>query len=277
MFVAYTKDGNRIYADDFDGETTCFCPICMEEVRLRKGKINKPHFAHKQNSDCKWGKDKDSKSPWHIRMQEYFSKEEREVRFTDDSTGEVHIADVFVKEANAVIEFQHSPISEEEFVGRTRFHLNNGRKIAWVFDESKVSKQETDLGRFRVDEIVLGEWPYQNLIYRWMGKPRRCLFKGPDLDKFANRYSLCIFTGQEGDLLHRVVGEKYNYEYVIFSLHEIEMNNNIDAEDLFRLEKYWASLSPLKEQLENEYILRKKAREEKKRELLRQLALGIKP
>ena len=87
MFVAVDKNDNRIYADLAKKGTECFCPVCNEKVILRKGKINKPHFAHVQDSDCSYGKDKDYKSEWHIRMQAYFPREFCEVRFVDEKTG----------------------------------------------------------------------------------------------------------------------------------------------------------------------------------------------
>ena len=46
-------------------------------------------------------------------MQEYFPREACEMRFVDDETGEIHIADVFLEASNTVLEFQHSPISED--------------------------------------------------------------------------------------------------------------------------------------------------------------------
>ena len=61
-------------------------------------------------------------------MQEYFPREACEVRFVDDETGEIHIADAFLEGSNTVLEFQHSPISEQEFLSRTIFHLKNGRR-----------------------------------------------------------------------------------------------------------------------------------------------------
>ena len=96
MFVALDTEGKRVYADTVEKSTESFCPVCSEMLRLRKGCKNRPHFAHKQDTDCQYGKDQDYKSEWHIRMQEYFPRDACEVRFSDDETGEVHIADVFL-------------------------------------------------------------------------------------------------------------------------------------------------------------------------------------
>ena len=89
MFVALDAEGNRLYATSTEKSVKCFCPVCNEELRLRKGSKNKPHFAHRQDTDCLHGKNPDYKSEWHIRMQEYFPREACEVRFVDKETGEI--------------------------------------------------------------------------------------------------------------------------------------------------------------------------------------------
>ena len=238
MFVAWDSNENRIYADEFDGKTECFCPCCGESLRLRKGNIRRPHFAHKANTDCLYGDDKDYKSEWHIRMQEYFPKEAREVRFQDSKTGEIHIADVFIESSNTVIEFQHSPIQAEEYLSRTIFHLNNGRRIVWIFDESK-DNQNDDRGRFRADDFMGMRYPHNDLQYRWMRQPRKFLASKPDLLKYGKQFSICVWTGDEGDALHRIVAENYGFEYVCFSFHDIVMSNQLDVEDFFKTEDEW--------------------------------------
>ena len=235
MFVAWDSNENRIYADEFDGKSECFCPCCGESLRLRKGNIRRPHFAHKGNTDCLYGADKDYKSEWHIRMQEYFPKETREYRFKDLETGEIHIADVFIESSNTIIEFQHSPIQAEEYLSRTIFHLNNGRRIVWIFDESK-DNQNDDRGRFRADDYMCMKYPHTNLQYRWMRQPRKFLASKPDLLKYGKDYSVCVWTGDAGDVLHRIIAEAHGFEYVCFSFHNIIMNDNIDADDFFRTE-----------------------------------------
>ena len=151
MFVAQDIEGNRLYADEYDEAVPCYCSICGESLIYKKGDIKRSYFSHKANTKCEWGLDKDSKSEWHIRMQEYFPKEAREVRFVDSKTGEQHIADVFVQKHNTIIEFQKSNIEPKEFIARTNFHINNGRRIVWVFDESRRLKkgENTTVGKLQ--------------------------------------------------------------------------------------------------------------------------------
>ena len=249
MFVALDSNENRIHADDYKAGMRCFCPVCLEEVKCRRGKINRPHFAHLKGSDCLWGADKDYKSEWHIRMQEYFPKDAREVRFKDAETGEVHIADVFIENENTVIEFQKSPINADEYLSRTLFHLTAGRRIVWVFDESK-GNAGNDHGRFREDDLMPWGYPYNNLQFRWMRQPRKFLAIGPRIDQYANVYSVCVWIGDEGDVVHRIVSEGYGFEYVCFSFHNIQMNEKMNVAEFFKTDTEWLQEPQYKEIIE---------------------------
>lgn len=241
MFVAIDADGNRVYADLHTKEKPCFCPVCNEALILRKGGIKKPHFAHRPDTDCYFGRNQNYKSEWHIRMQEYFTREACEVRFVDEETKEIHIADVYLAESNTVLEFQHSPISENEFISRTAFHLKNKRRIVWLFDESSQSKN-SDFGRFRYDEdlSLLGS-PY----YQWMRNPRQFLARVPDLKQVYCGYSVCVYTGTEGDVFHRIVDQRNDFKWVVFSENKIQMGSDFNVEELFAYDLYWAKQDEL--------------------------------
>lgn len=257
MFVAIDAQGNRLYADSGIKCTECFCPVCNEAVKHKPGNGGKkPHFAHKPDSNCIINFDKDYKSEWHIRMQEYFPKEAREITFKDEETGEIHRADIFVKDANTVIEFQHSPISEEEFLSRTLFHLKGGRRIAWLFDESSSSKGEKAYGRFKSLYVkpsnpTVNDWlnePYSQRSYKWLRNPRSFLEKGPSIKKHAGIYSVCVYTGTEGDIFHRLISEEFGFEEVCFSIHEVAMKEAMDVDEFFKAEDYWQSQDPWKDE-----------------------------
>lgn len=247
MFVAYDKDGNRVYADETSGDEVCRCPVCNERVRLRKGSVYRAHFAHLPKSSCSWGKDKDHMSEWHIRMQSYFPKESIEYRFKDNETGEVHIADVFDEKSNTVIEFQKSKISDEEFTSRCAFHINNGRRIAWIFDESATNSKENAYGRLGKNNLMPASWPYEDLWFKWLRRPRKCLLSGPDIYRFADVYSVFLYTGTEGDIVHRIVSEDFDYEYIMLSIHNVSMNGELTTDELFYTDTYWSNQPPWKD------------------------------
>ena len=199
MYVAIDKTGNRIYADDEQRYMECFCPACREPLIHKKGNIKVAHFAHKAKSNCFMHLNKDYMSEWHIRMQSFFPKESREYRFQDRETGEVHIADVFDSTTNTVIEFQHSAIQEAEFLSRTNFHLNNGRRIVWIFDESIKNAKEGYSGKLKPDDSHLPTWYYKRVdlyylyasrSFKWIASPRKFLSAGPKLADYNARYSV---------------------------------------------------------------------------------------
>ncbi len=255
MFFAVDSNGSRIYAGDTVKHTDCYCPVCGEPVTHKIGKIKKPHFSHKVNTDCYLNRDKDRLTEWHIRMQEYFPLETREIRFKDDETGEVHIADVFLPDSNTVLEFQHSPITEEEFWSRTIFHLKNKRRIAWLFDESIANQKSQNFGRFKGYDVGIFGWPYdEKFSFKWQRAPRRFLSKRPDIFRLKQLYSVCIYSGTEGDVFHRIADADYPFNVVAFSLHSIQMSNNTDVEEFFRLESYWQNEEPWKTLFEKKRI-----------------------
>ena len=245
MFVALDGNDQRVYADTIDKESACFCPSCGETLRVRKGTKKRAHFAHLPQTECKYARDKDAKSEWHIRMQDYFPREVQEVRFINEQTGEIHIADVFIENINTVIEFQHSPISEEEFLSRTKFHLNSGRRIAWFFDESSQSNNST-FGRFKSNGMA---WFGKYDDYHWMRMPRAFLSKGPDIEEEFYRYAIFVYTGTEGDVFHRIVDELYEFEDVRFSTKIVDMSDfNVDT--FFEFDEYWSVKTRERKQLE---------------------------
>ena len=238
MFVALGMDGNRLYADSVEKGAECFCPACGEKLRLRKGPVNQPHFAHRAKTECRFGQEKDYKSEWHIRMQEYFPLECREVRFIDDVNGEVHIADVFLKEENTVLEFQKSSISGEEFLSRTNFHLREGRRLVWLFDESSTDPG-SQFGRFKQEKYWHGIVPQRE--YQWMRRPRKCLDKIPDLKAVGKVLSICVYFGTEGDIFHRIIHQFFDYTYVRFSpnTHSMCQSSNMNIDGFFAYDVVW--------------------------------------
>jgi len=259
MYVALDKNGNRIYADDEQRYIDCFCPVCGELLIHRKGTKKRAHFSHKQKSDCFMGLNKDYMSEWHIRMQSFFPKESREYRFKDEITGEVHIADVFDRKTNTVIEFQHSPIDEKEYLSRTYFHLNNGRRIAWIFDESREHIKEGYEGRLKHDDLfVLGghfkgvplSWLYAERSFEWLYAPRSFLAMGPNLKDYNNKYSVYVYTGENENVVQRIIHEDISFKFITLSVNEITMKKDMSTDLFFLSEKLLLSQDPWKKKIE---------------------------
>ena len=126
---ALDEIGNRIFIEDAEKGKTYRCSVCQKEMIPKKGSIRVPHFAHKPGVECTdWG----DMSEWHSGWQKRFPKECQEVVMEKD--GEKHRADVYIEKKKLVIEFQHSPISAEEFNRRNLFYTGCGYQLIWVFD-----------------------------------------------------------------------------------------------------------------------------------------------
>lgn len=131
MFTALTSDNERISIGVAIPGESYRCPVCRNPVIVRAANSDniRTHFAHKRNALCfdNW---KHDMSDWHFDWQSKFPIENREVVVEKD--GIVHRADVLINET--VIEFQHSPISSEEFEARNSFYKSCGYQVVWVFD-----------------------------------------------------------------------------------------------------------------------------------------------
>lgn len=169
---AILKNGNYI------------CPICGSELIIRNGPVNTPCFAHKTLTDCDTFSN--DMSEWHYNWQCKFPEKCREVVIKHN--GETHRADIcinfdeesaneivlnyrknmeaynakYIKEnANKqcinrrkikgyVIEFQHSPISKDEFNKRNKFYTDAGYNLIWLFDF------EEDYANDKLQEVYIG-------------------------------------------------------------------------------------------------------------------------
>lgn len=193
MQVALNKStGQRVYAYEeaqkSNKSNNFICPICQNPVILRAGEINIPHFAHVSLEVCDTFSS--DMSAWHLAWQRKFHPWQQEVMidFTipkkeyfiasrnhdfpargnerlkkckgdSDDLHIIHRADVLV--GNLVIEFQHSPLTAEEFNERTWFYQRAGKKILWIFD----LREQFQTGKIRTihqDEKQkrLYIWPY---------------------------------------------------------------------------------------------------------------------
>ena len=132
MLIALNEKGERIHIDDAVRHGNYHCQTCGSKVDVKKGPQRMHHFSHSRNSErpnCdSWNHDK---TDWHRSWQNLFPIECQEVVMKNEE-GIRHIADVFTDEK--VVEFQHSPMSIEEFYKRNKFYTSLGKPIIWLFD-----------------------------------------------------------------------------------------------------------------------------------------------
>lgn len=152
MRIALDTEGKRVDASKADRNQKYMCPVCGEPVipKAIESKYVCSHFAHKTDSHCdEW---KSDMSEWHYNWQEKFSVECREIVLEKD--GIKHRADILINDV--VIEFQHSPISVEEFNARNQFYLECGKSLIWIFDlTGKIRLMKESNFYFNRNNIVL--------------------------------------------------------------------------------------------------------------------------
>lgn len=216
MFFANDTCGKKIHIDDAETGLPYFCPACGGTMIQKRGNVNAHHFAHKAGKECDpWYTGK--LSSWHIKMQNQFNKSVQEIAIWNKMHTEYHIADVVLQSDGKkyVVEFQHSTISQKEFIARTEFYMECGYTVIWVFDfcECKSHKR-----------IFVSE--YEDGIIRlvWPGNDRVRFLDHIDFTNFSSRLYIFfhISTGKGRKQLHSPEGYYpwETWEYVNpFSLH----------------------------------------------------------
>ena len=161
---AKNKDGILTYIDDAIEGEMYYCQICNQPMMQRHCIDRIDHFAHysphgrKDIVPCSdhWGYDK---TAWHMEWQKRFPVDSMERVL--ELHGKKHIADILL--SGIVVEFQHSPISYDEFNERNKFYTSLGYKVIWVFDLIEEYKD----GRFaRNNYDYYYKWSYPKTLFR---------------------------------------------------------------------------------------------------------------
>ena len=224
VYIASDKNGNRISIYDAVGGKDYFCPICHAQVVVRDGEINAKHFAHQAKMcDDSWVYDM---SEWHRHMQEFFPMELREVVVNDGR--KIHRADVLVDKT--VIEFQHSPISAEEYRDRNDFFMSLGYRVAWVFDVNE---------QFENEKLLFSSDNNQRLM-TWKN-PLRVFSNGPQPDDRNNEFAIWLSWDTECKIseLNKVIwctqddGGRPCFKKIIISEYSMELDEKVNVNEFF--------------------------------------------
>ena len=112
-----------------DNKSFFSCPNCDSELIFVNCTKKIKHFRHKIECGCEW----ENETEEHISMKKFFIEKMK----LDPSNVEVNlgfaIPDIYLKEKKIAIEVQHSSISEEKFLFRTKRYTENGIWVLWVF------------------------------------------------------------------------------------------------------------------------------------------------
>lgn len=165
MFIALNDKNERIEAKNGNKGIKYYCPLCHKDVIFKQGKVRKPYFAHKIRDDFEdWG----DMSEWHLDWQEKFPIECREVPVPKDKP--IHRADVLLENLKTVIEFQHSPISKDDFDARNSFYTSCGYSLVWIFD---FGAKIRDACRYTLNPIIHSVYDLDKLNHQTLEWKRK--------------------------------------------------------------------------------------------------------
>lgn len=115
-----------------DKDDKFICPFCKEEVIFVDAIEKIKHFRHYSQSECST----EPETYEHIEMKKFMIEK---LNLTKENI-EVDLIfakpDLFIPEKKLAIEVQHSPISENDFIFRTKRYAENNVFVLWIFDIS---------------------------------------------------------------------------------------------------------------------------------------------
>lgn len=140
MRYAYDEENDKMEVS-FSGQRAK-CRDCHSLVIGRKGSFKIKHWYHKTKNDCdSWY---EPITEWHLKWQNLFPEEFREVVIKNNGNEKFHRADIRLKNG-LVIEVQNSPINIDEISERENFYgkknmiwILNGKSLA---NKSKINYQ----------------------------------------------------------------------------------------------------------------------------------------
>lgn len=160
-------DNNRVEAQP---KLQGICPVCSKPVIAKCGTRRIWHWAHRSIISCdNWW---EPETEWHLHWKNNYPVEWQEVTLQDKQTNEKHIADIRTAH-NLVIEFQHSPIKNEERISRERFYKN----MLWVVDGTRLKNDYLRFCRginnlfFRKtsnNNVFIAEFPEEIFPANWL-------------------------------------------------------------------------------------------------------------
>jgi hypothetical protein len=163
------------------------CPVCLLSLTPRCGRFRVPHWSHPPGTvDHRW----EPETEWHRNWKRRFPNGCQEVVHTAEN-GERHIADV--KTAHGfVLEFQNSPISEDERVSREAIYGS----MCWIVNGQRLKRDRQNF----FEALRVGVVQVANPLTITV-PTKTCLL----LRKWENSKTLVLFdfgeAQEEGDLV----------------------------------------------------------------------------
>lgn len=137
MLIAMDAQHQLVNAATADRQIEYYCPECVQPVRLKRGAVIVPHFAHVHATDC--DAFSEGETTEHLRgkkqLATWFAASGYTVRL-EAGLPEIHQRpDILVRRGTAqplALEFQCSPLSVERLAARTQGYRQHGYQVLWL-------------------------------------------------------------------------------------------------------------------------------------------------
>lgn len=136
MLVAL-DDKNKLIStlENIPSDRQFYCPVCRSSVRLKSGKIMRPHFAHISLQSCHWFHEKESREHLELKAELFKSLSRKSDVSIEYFIPELNqIADLMVDEKLA-IEVQCSSLSYERLKERTQAYQKYDYHVVWLLGQ----------------------------------------------------------------------------------------------------------------------------------------------
>lgn len=137
MLIAMDAQHQLVNAATADRQSDYHCPGCVQPVRLKRGAVVVPHFAHVHATDC--DAFSEGESTEHLRGKQqlatWFATSGYTVRLEAGLPDLHQRPDILVQRGTAqplALEFQCSPLSVARLAARTQGYRQHGYQVLWL-------------------------------------------------------------------------------------------------------------------------------------------------
>lgn len=136
MLSALDENGRLVsLLDGIPANQNFVCPACRSAVRLKNGKVMRPHFAHVSLDKCDFYSENESSEHLQLKAALYHAVSRTEQVVVEKVLPDLHqVADLFIND-NLALEVQCSRLSEQRLFQRTKAYQSHGIQVLWLLGE----------------------------------------------------------------------------------------------------------------------------------------------
>lgn len=169
MLSALDENGRLVsLLDGIPANQNFVCPACRSAVRLKNGKVMRPHFAHVSLDKCDFYSENESSEHLQLKAALYHAVSRTEQVVVEKVLPDLHqVADLFVND-NLALEVQCSRLSEQRLFQRTKAYQSHGIQVLWLLGEklwlgNRLSPLQRHFLYFsQIWAFICGSWMSQN-------------------------------------------------------------------------------------------------------------------